>query len=603
MSDEDDAYKAAQRLIAKAKAEGAPVLSFGADETRALTRLPPEIADLSALRSLDLDNTQIADLQSLTALTGLTTLSLNSTQITDLQPLTALIGLTVLYLNNTPISDLQPLTALTGLTELWLSNTRIRDLQLLTALTGLTALFLDNTQISDLQFLTALTGLTRLSIGNTRISDLQPLTALTGLTRLYLNRIQISDLGPLSALTGLTTLYLNDSQISDLQPLAALTGLKMLYLDYTQITDLRPLRHLQGLVENPVNDGLTFTNTPATRADPRIAEIAAIEDPVTRARDLFAYLKTWVPPGEVAAPSLPAPVPAPLATEIRDGTLSVAVPTDPPLPPGPVDNRARKGWQELSRFRADFAEALNIANYRPLASAIAAFDRSMGASYDTMNEVGVGLSGQRLAALANDTAFVGTLPDGAGTELGTLAAAITTFANRFPEWLAYLSDPEQAIPVAAMVQESLPVFDAIARALETAPDVETPVSVEYRDELELARITPQSEVAAHALLASTRDLLRTLSENALIGLRRYSENFRNTAVSAAKATGRFVAHQAIEFGKLIPVEIRKGIFWGVVGPTLDIIFLKGGLMLSLASSFPATFGWLATVLRFFGLAP
>jgi len=68
MSDEDDAYKAAQRLIAKAKAEGAPVLSFGADETRALTRLPPEIVKLFALHDLDLADTQIINLQFLSEL-------------------------------------------------------------------------------------------------------------------------------------------------------------------------------------------------------------------------------------------------------------------------------------------------------------------------------------------------------------------------------------------------------------------------------------------------------------------------------------------------------------------------------------------------------
>jgi|GEM_PF-1644674 len=247
MTDADKAYDAAQRLIAEAKEQGTTHLSFDTAETHALTRLPPEIAALSALRILDLRNTQITDLQPLTALTGLTALSLGNTQISNLKLLTALTGLTQLYLDNTPITDLQPLTALTGLIAL--------------------------------------------SLGYTPITDLQPLMALTGMTTLLLNHTQISDLQPLTALTGLTTLSLGSTQITDLQPLAALTGLTTLWLDNTQITDLRPLRNLQGLVENPKQNGLTFTKTPATRAAPRIAEIAAIEDPANRARELFAYLR------------------------------------------------------------------------------------------------------------------------------------------------------------------------------------------------------------------------------------------------------------------------------------------------------------------------
>ncbi len=537
MTDEDDAYKAAQRLIAEAKAKGTTYLDFDTDETRALTRLPPEIADLSALR--------------------------------------------VLLLRNTQITDLTPLTALPGLSELDLSNSQITYLEPLAALTDLNLLWLHHTQTSDLQPLTSLTALIKLSAYNTQISNLEPLVGLTKLTSLYLYNTQIVDLQPLRALKGLTTLSVRD----------------------TAILDLRPLRDLSALATYPDQVGLTFTDTPATRADPRIAEIAVIKDHATRARELFAYLETWVPPGEGVAPSLPDRIPAPLETEIRDNALAIAIAADPHLPPGPVNARARVGWQELRYFRADFEGALNIANYRPLAATIGAFDRAIGASYEEMNDVGVGLAGQRLAALANDTDFVATLPEGAGTELGTLATAIATFANRFPDWLAYLSDPDQSTPQAALASENLQIFDSIARSLEQADDVETAVIAEYRDEVELLRSAPQSEVAARAVLASTRDLLRTLSENLLIGFRRYLDDRKRTARTAATGNARFVGNQAKEFAKMIPGEIRKASFWAIVGITSDLLFNKGGLMMSLATRFPDAFGWLATVLRYFGLVP
>ncbi len=44
--------------------------------------------------------------------------------------------------------------------------------------------------------------------------------------------------------------------------------------------------------------GLHFKDTAATKADPRIAEIAEIENAAERALTLFAYLEDWVPPGQ-----------------------------------------------------------------------------------------------------------------------------------------------------------------------------------------------------------------------------------------------------------------------------------------------------------------
>lgn len=106
-------------------------------------------------------------------------------------------------------------------------------------------------------------------------------------------------------LPALRSLDLNNTQIADLSPLAALTGLGGLYLNNTQIADLRPLRTLVRLAEGPEDGGLTFQGTAATRLDPRIAEIAEIEDPATRARELFAYLETWVPPVPADVPDAP----------------------------------------------------------------------------------------------------------------------------------------------------------------------------------------------------------------------------------------------------------------------------------------------------------
>ncbi len=451
-----------------------------------------------------------------------------------------------------------------------------------------------------------------LDLRNTHVTSLSPLATMTWMTRLWLSNTRVSDLSPIAAMTGMTRLTLSNTRVSDLSPLVSMTGMTGLWLDNTPVLDLRVLRELRKLVDDPGLNGLTFKNTAATRADPRIAEISEIEDAAERARVLFEYLEGWEVPGgewsaitdpvsETETLDLPPQAPAPLETEVRDNVLSVSIPRKPPLPAGQTDDRARKGWQVLQSFREDFVGSLNIANYRPLASAIAAFDRATGASYEEMNEIGVGMSGLRLAALSDDAEFMATLPEGAGTELGSIASAITTFVNRFPEWIAYLNDPAETVPVAALVQEQIATFLEIEKSLAAAPDVAKNVLAEYRDEVELVRNSPSSEVLARGLLASTRDLLRTLSENALIGIRMCVNQVKEDIEPGVIWTKARAIHEAREFSKIAPTEIRKKAMWFVLSVTGDIIFLKGGLMLSLAAKFPAQLGWIEKVLHFIGV--
>jgi len=181
MSDADKAYAAAERRIEEAKREGDDSLSFDQEETHALDHLPPSIAELTELRDLDLNNTQVSDIAPLAALTRLNALSLNDTQVSDIAPLAALTRLTMLSLNNTQVSDIAPLAALTRLTGLWLHNTQVSDIAPLAALTRLTGLSLNKTQVSDIAALAALTRLTTLSLNNTQARDLRPLRRLTRL--------------------------------------------------------------------------------------------------------------------------------------------------------------------------------------------------------------------------------------------------------------------------------------------------------------------------------------------------------------------------------------------------------------------------------------
>ena len=141
MSDADLAYAAAERMIAELGV--GTRLNFDRDETRALTRLPEEIAGLTGLPTLILDNTGVTDagLEALGRLTGLQTLWLNNTGVTDagLAALRGLTGLRSLSLNNTGVTDagLAALLGLTGLRTLSLDNTGVRDLRALKDMSSL----------------------------------------------------------------------------------------------------------------------------------------------------------------------------------------------------------------------------------------------------------------------------------------------------------------------------------------------------------------------------------------------------------------------------------------------------------------------------------
>ena len=317
MNEAEQAYRAAQKEIARAAAAGATKLSFYTEPFRALKDIPPELAALTDLENLTLsntqvtelaplaaliglqglylDNTQVADLAPLAALTVLQNLSLDNTPVADLAPLTALNGLQGLSLNSTQVADLAPLSALTGLQSLDINNIQVADLAPLAALTDLKTLWLDHTQVADLEPLAGLTGLQFLQLDETQVTDLAPLAGLTGLRELWLNNTQIADLAPLAALTGLQGLSLNNTQVADLTPLAALTGLQKLWLDNTKVADLRPLAELARLGDEDAQHSLSYRSTPATERDARLAELSQIKDPRTCARETLAYLQTLPP--------------------------------------------------------------------------------------------------------------------------------------------------------------------------------------------------------------------------------------------------------------------------------------------------------------------
>jgi hypothetical protein len=262
----------------------------------------------------------------------------------------------------------------TGADALDFSGEAFRALETLppgiSALDGLRSLDLGKTQVSDLAPLAKLTALERLSLVDTPVRDVASLSGvmdvdgvesfddipslegLQNLRELELNGTQISDISPIGYLKGLKFLSLGKTQVSDLAPLQELTGLQTLRLDKTRVLDLRPLAGLRKLADEPDEGGLSFRSIPA-RADPKIAEIAEIEEDAARATALFALLDAgWVPPVAVE----PVPLePDPLLRSILiDGKLEIEV--DPPT----EDERRDQAKAVLHERLKDKARDLSV---------------------------------------------------------------------------------------------------------------------------------------------------------------------------------------------------------------------------------------------------
>ena len=202
------------------------------------------LAALPALASLDLDGVSLANLAPLSTLTGLSRLSLRNNAVVELAPLAELTRLTRLDLGGNQIANLYPLSGLTELTELWADGNRISDISALAPLTRLTQLDLSDNRIRYLHALSGMRQLDTLKLAGNGLSQLYPLSGLTGLQTLVLRGNTIEELQPLSHLGELQSLDVHGNRITELHPLFGLRSLVWLDICHNRIEDFSPAHGL-----------------------------------------------------------------------------------------------------------------------------------------------------------------------------------------------------------------------------------------------------------------------------------------------------------------------------------------------------------------------
>ncbi len=209
-------------LIQRAKDERAGELDLSG---RNLTEIPPEIPQLTSLRSLALGHNQISEIP---------------------EALAHLTSLRFLYLGHNQISEIpEALAHLTSLRVLLLSDNQIREIpEVLAQLTSLQSLDLGHNQIREIpEALAHLTSLQYLDLGHNQIREIpEALAHLTSLQGLYLRNNQIREIPEaLAYLTPLQSLDLRNNQIREIpEALAHLVNLKRLVLKNNPITNVPP---------------------------------------------------------------------------------------------------------------------------------------------------------------------------------------------------------------------------------------------------------------------------------------------------------------------------------------------------------------------------
>ncbi|WP_136442966.1 leucine-rich repeat domain-containing protein [Pacificoceanicola onchidii] len=575
-SEADKAYAGAEALIAKAKADGRQKLSLDREEFRALDRLPNEVRDLHRVVELDF----------------------SSTRVSDLSPLADMVWLKELNFYETPVDDLSPVSDLVELTFLGAGKTKVNDLRPLENLRQLDTLVVSGTEISDIQVLARLSRLEAIWIGDTKVRTFHALKSLPYLHTVSLDHMRGADYSALSQLEGLTALLLEDSDVQDIGFVKSMTDLNCLDIRGTAVVDLRPAYENRKILSGNYNhffaddeagngswSGIVFEGCQATRDDPNLEAISKLEDDTKRAQTLFDYLEDWVPPRKVKNhrenPTPPQPGIAPLQTEILDGRLVRSGAHG--LPESDAMARAEAGWWALKEYRKVFGNSCNVHNYGQLVAVLDGFDMAMGETFDPDRLILIGTMGSAVVALSDDGEFCEMLPTGASALLGQFGVQIETFLNRFPDWVTYKEEAQGTQLTVSDVVSERAVFEQIEDGLRESAETDREVVEDYAVQVQYGAIEGADPVVAKGLVASTRETVRVLSEEAIKGVQ----------------SGELVRGELDAIDTVHKTELAK-VKWYAGGWAIVLLRRRSAPLRQLSRRFPAQMGWVDRILDYIG---
>lgn len=282
---------------------------------------------------------------------------------------------------------------------------------------------------------------------------------------LILEETKVIDLSPLAGLTWIQELSLAGSPVQDISVIRTLPNLRRLFLSATDVADLSPLLDSALFQSGFELAHIRFENTPASRADPRLAEIAAIQDDRERAKALYDHLRNQVSGHE------PEPL---LGTVFVDGKLELE--TDPPTEGELAEELKRSLHLRLRDKAAELALAAGNA-YPKLAGKARRFEGMVSAPFAELDlfsihlEIG-DLEARRTEGREDDLPYSDDVR--LALEAITRIGPALTVGHPWVELFEQRTQRARATPYSQAVAA---VHDALSRAIIAAPEANGPRSI------------------------------------------------------------------------------------------------------------------------------
>jgi Leucine-rich repeat (LRR) protein len=183
------------------------------------------------LKTLDLSDNSIRNIQALSTMEQLHTLYLQHNALADLSSLSALVKLENLNVSYNSLTTLAPISNLTGLHTLEAAYNKLADVGSLAKMTALKHLILEHNAITDVAPLSACTELNTLDVSDNSLTAISSLSALNKLTALDFSNNRVSALPQFAKDCALVTIDGTNNQISTLEPLGGLKNLNNVFMD------------------------------------------------------------------------------------------------------------------------------------------------------------------------------------------------------------------------------------------------------------------------------------------------------------------------------------------------------------------------------------
>ncbi|MBF0356368.1 MAG: hypothetical protein HQL43_14135, partial [Alphaproteobacteria bacterium] len=389
----------------------------------------------------------------------------------------------------------------------------------------------------------------------------------------------------LAGLAELQSLNISGTPVADLTPLAGLANLQILDITGTPVADLTPLAGLGNLEKGAQeNGGLKFRRC-TNITDPVLIELSKKDNP-ERTIETLRYLREQAQKRELEAAENPPPVPAqlkaPLQVEFDGAVLKALQPYPPELANPKAAKRALQAWEALKESLDDLTGAFEGCNNPAVPKALAAYGKALGASFESLNQIALGVHGQRIQGLA--AVAENFLSDDLAAELKTLAANNALYAPRFPEWEDYKNDIASETLPKETLESAFPKTDAITDQLRAQPEHADASISGILDDLKQSLIDGglTEPLQVQGFLRSHANVQFVICEKAIQEAQSKKEEVKKTFTEKVIAELEKRAVKRVATAVEI-AAVGSGLYW------IQFLFSHSADLMALAAKFPEHF--------------